>query len=60
MLEASSDLIDAMILHIHHLIDEEHRPFSYLDFTKFQVKDEEYRMTMGRFEQYLSVEEREV
>jgi hypothetical protein len=43
-----------MMLHIHHLIDEEHRPFSYLDFIKFQVNDEEYRMTHGTFRNNIS------
>ena len=42
------------MLHIHHLIDEEHRPFSYLDFIKFQVNDEEYRMTHGTFRNNIS------
>ena len=43
-----------MILHIHHLIHEEHRPFSYLDFLKFQVKDEEYGMAHGTFRNNIS------
>ncbi len=51
---ASSGLSDVMILHIHHLIHEEHRPFSYLDFMKFQVNDEEYRMAHGTFRNNIS------
>ncbi|MGH9953413.1 MAG: hypothetical protein ACRD5J_17480, partial [Nitrososphaeraceae archaeon] len=49
-----SDLTDAMISHIHHLILEEHRPFSYLDFIKFQVNDKEYKMTHGTFRNNIS------
>jgi hypothetical protein len=44
-----SALTDAMITHIHHLVHEEHRPFSYLDFIRFEVDGQKYKMTHGTF-----------
>lgn len=49
-----SDLTDAMLMHIHHIIHEEHRPFSYLDFIRFEVDGQEYKMTHGTFRNYIS------
>ncbi|MGH9975427.1 MAG: hypothetical protein ACRD8Z_06275, partial [Nitrososphaeraceae archaeon] len=49
-----SDLIDAMIIHIHHLVHDEQRPFSYLDFMKFEVDDHEFKMTHGTFRNIIS------
>lgn len=49
-----SALTDAMITHIHHLVHEEHRPFSYLDFIRFEVDGQEYHMTHGTFRNNVS------
>jgi hypothetical protein len=49
-----SDLIDAMIIHIHHLVHDEQRPFSYLDFMKFEVDGLEFKMTHGTFRNNVS------
>ena len=49
-----SDLIDAMIIHIHHLVHDEQRPFSYLDFMKFEVEGREFKMTHGTFRNNVS------
>ena len=49
-----SDLIDAMLMHIHHLVHEEQRPFSYLDFMKFAVDGQEFKMTHGSFRKKVS------
>ncbi|MGH9979542.1 MAG: hypothetical protein ACRD8Z_27440 [Nitrososphaeraceae archaeon] len=49
-----SELIDAMIMHIYHLIHDERRPFSYLDFMKFEVDGHEYRMAHGTFRNNVS------
>ena len=52
--KALSDLTDAMIIHIHHLVHEEQRPFSYLDFMKFEVEGREFKMTHGTFRNNVS------
>ena len=49
-----SDLTDAMIIHIHHLVHEEQRPFSYLDFMRFEVEGREFKMTHGTFRNNVS------
>ena len=49
-----SDLIDAMVMHMHHLVHEEQRPFSYLDFMKFEVDGQEFKMTHGSFRNKVS------
>lgn len=49
-----SDLIDAMIIHIHHLVHDEQRPFSYLDFMKFEVDGYGFKMTHGTFRNIIS------
>lgn len=49
-----SDLTDAMIIHIHYLVHEEQRPFSYLDFMKFEVEGCEFKMTHGTFRNNVS------
>ena len=49
-----SNLIDAMIIHIHHLVHDEQRPFSYLDFMKFEVDDHELKVTHGTFRNIIS------
>jgi hypothetical protein len=46
--------MDAMIIHIHHLIHDEQRPFSFLDFMKFEVNGLEFKMTHGTFRNYIS------
>jgi hypothetical protein len=43
-----------MIIHIHHLVHEEQRPFSYLDFMKFEVEGREFKMTHGTFRNNVS------
>jgi hypothetical protein len=52
--KALSDLTDAMIIHIHHLVHDEQRPFSYLDFMKFEVEGREFKMTHGTFRNNVS------
>jgi hypothetical protein len=52
--KALSDLTDAMIIHIHHLVHEEQRPFSYLDFMKFEIEGREFKMTHGTFRNNVS------
>jgi DNA-binding transcriptional ArsR family regulator len=49
-----SDLIDAMIIHICHLVHDEQKPFSYLDFMKFEVDGLEFKMTHGTFRNNVS------
>jgi hypothetical protein len=49
-----SELTDAMIVHIYHLVHDEQRPFSYLDFMKFEVDDHEFKMTHGTFRNIIS------
>ena len=49
-----SDLLDAMIINIHHLVHDEQRPFSYLDFMKFEVEGREFKMTHGTFRNNVS------
>ena len=43
-----------MIMHIHHLVHDELRPFSYLDFLKFDVDGHEFKMTHGTFRNNIS------
>ncbi len=43
-----------MVLHMHHLVHEEQRPFSYLDFMKFAVYGQEFKMTHGSFRNKVS------
>ena len=43
-----------MIIHIHHLVHDEQRPFSYLDFMKFEVEGREFKMTHGTFRNNVS------
>jgi hypothetical protein len=43
-----------MIMHIHHLVHEEQRPFSYRDFIKFEVDGQEFKMTHGTFRNNIS------
>lgn len=51
---ALSDLIDAMIMHIHYLVHDERRPFSYLDFMNFEVDGHEFKMSHGTFRNNIS------
>jgi len=46
--------MDAMLMHIHHIVHEEQRPFSYLDFVRFEVNGQEYKMTHGTFRNNVS------
>jgi hypothetical protein len=43
-----------MIIHIYHLVHDEQRPFSYLDFMKFEVDGLEFKMTHGTFRNNVS------
>lgn len=43
-----------MIIHIHHLVHDELRPFSYLDFLKFEVDGHRFQMTHGTFRNNIS------
>lgn len=43
-----------MIMHIHYLVHEEQRPFSYLDFIRFEVDEQEYKMAHGTFRNNVS------
>jgi DNA-binding transcriptional ArsR family regulator len=51
---ALSDLTVAMIMHMHYLVHDERRPFSYLDFLKFEVDGHEFKMTHGTFRNNIS------
>jgi hypothetical protein len=41
-------------MHIYHIVHEEQRPFSYLDFMAFGVGGQEYRMVHGTFRNKVS------
>jgi hypothetical protein len=43
-----------MVMHIYHLVRDEQRPFSYLDFMKFEVDGQEYKMAHGTFRNNIS------
>jgi hypothetical protein len=43
-----------MIMHIYHLVHDERRPFSYLDFMKFKVDELEFKMAHGTFRNNIS------
>lgn len=45
----------AMKKHIIYIILEEKRPFSYLDFLRFEVEGEEYQMDHGTFRNKISI-----
>ncbi len=49
-----SELSEAMMMHIYHIVHEEQRPFSYLDFMVFDVGGQEYRMVHGTFRNNVS------
>ena len=49
-----SELIEAMIMHIHYLVHDERRPFSYLDFMRFEISGQVYMMKHGTFRNYIS------
>ena len=40
--------------YISHIVLEEHRPFSYQDFLRFEVDGKEYRMQHGTFRNKIS------
>jgi hypothetical protein len=44
-----------MIAHIHHIVHDEQRPFSYLDFLAFEVDGQEYRTAHGTFRNIISL-----
>ena len=41
-------------MHIYHLVHDELRPFSYIDFLKFEVEGREFKMTHGTFRNNVS------
>lgn len=43
-----------MIMHIYHLVHDERRPFTYLDFMKFKVDELEFKMSHGTFRNNIS------
>ena len=43
-----------MIMHIHYLVHEERRPFSYLDFMRFEISGQVYMMKHSTFRNYVS------
>ena len=45
--------MDAMLTHIHHLVHVEQRLFSYLDFIRFEVDGQEYKIAHGTFRNYI-------
>jgi hypothetical protein len=49
-----SELDCAMMKHISHIVLEDHRPFSYRDFLRFEVEGKEYRMQHGTFRNKIS------
>lgn len=49
-----SKLDCAMMKHISHIVIEEHRPFSYLDFLRFTVDEEEHKMKHKTFRNKIS------
>src|SRR5918996_4087796 len=51
---ALSKLTEAMIIHMHYLVYDEQRPFSYVDFMKFEVDEKKFRMSHGTFRNNIS------
>ena len=49
-----SELTEAMIIHMHYLVYDEQRPFSYVDFMKFEVDERKFGMSHGTFRNYIS------
>ena len=49
-----SELSDAMLMHMKYLVQKEHRPFSYLDFIRFEFNGKEYKMAHGTFRNNIS------
>ena len=43
-----------MMKYISHIVLEDHRPFSYRDFLRFEVEGKEYRMQHGTFRNKIS------
>jgi hypothetical protein len=47
-------LDEAMLKHMAHIVKTQHRPFSHLDFTSDEVKDQPYYMKRGTFRNKIS------
>ncbi|MDQ6863525.1 MAG: hypothetical protein M3044_06850, partial [Thermoproteota archaeon] len=47
-------LDEAMRKHMRHIVTNEHRPFSFLDFLAFEVEGYEYHMSHGTFRNKIS------
>jgi hypothetical protein len=44
----------AMLMHIYYLVHDEQMPFSYLDFMRFEVNGQEFKMSHGTFRNKIS------
>ena len=53
-LSRMSELDNAMMQHISYIVFTEKRPFSYLDFLRFEIGGKEYGMTHGTFRNKVS------
>jgi hypothetical protein len=49
-----SKLDEAMLKHMRHIVTNEHRPFSYLDFLAFEVEGHGYHLSHGTFRNKIS------
>jgi hypothetical protein len=49
-----SELDYVMMIHISHIVLEEHRPFSYLDFLQFTVDKKEHKIAHSTFRNKVS------
>ena len=49
-----STLTEDMIIHMHYLVYNDQRPFSYIDFMEFEVHDKKFQMSHGTFRNYIS------
>ena len=43
-----------MIIHMHYLVYDEQKPFSYKDFMEFEVDEKKFQMSHGTFRNYIS------
>jgi hypothetical protein len=53
-LSRMSELDNAMMQHISHIVFTEKRPFSYRDFLSFEIDGKEYSMKHGTFRNTIS------
>lgn len=50
-----SKLLEAMLHRINEIVNQENRPFSVLDFRKFEVDGQEYGMRYGTYRNYIVI-----